>query len=99
LHPLSTLANNMTSWGMLWCVLHHHGPQGAHHDIPSKAHPLASLLKLKANFAYTTIVHFTSGSVIWSPFELFASFLWQSHHSGSQVELPFGTLFPPHTPL
>jgi hypothetical protein len=68
-------------------------------DISSKSHPLASLLEHRANFAYTTIVHFASGSVIWSPFECLTSFPWQIHRDGSQVELPFGILFPPHTPL
>ncbi len=57
-HPLSSWANSRTSWGMWWCALHHHGPQGAYHDIPSKAHPLTSLLEHKDNFAYTTILHF-----------------------------------------
>jgi hypothetical protein len=98
-HPLSSWANSRTSWGMWWCVLHHHGPQGAHHDIPSKAHPLTFLLEHKADFVYTTIVHFASGSGTWSPSKCLASFPWQTHPGGSQVELPFGTLFPSHTPL
>jgi hypothetical protein len=43
-HPLSSWANSRTFWKMWWCALHHHGPQGAYHDIPSKARPLTSLL-------------------------------------------------------
>ncbi len=90
-HPLSSWANSKISWRMWWCALHHRGLQGAHHDIPSKAHPLTSLLEHRADFAYTTIVHFVSGSGTWSPFECLASFPWQTHHSSSQIKLPFGT--------
>jgi hypothetical protein len=92
-HPLSSWANSRTSWGMWWCALHHHGSQGAHHDIPSKAHPLTSLLEHRIDFAYSIIVNFANGSGTWSPFGCFASFPWQAHHGDSQVELPFGTLF------
>ncbi len=74
-HPLSSWANSRTSWGMWWCTLHHHGSQGAHHDIPSKAHPLTSLLEHRANFAYTTIVHFTNGSGTWSLLNVLLLFL------------------------
>jgi len=73
-YPLSSWANSMISWRMWWCALHRHGPQGAHHDKPSKAHPLTSLLGHRADFVYTTIVHFVSGSGTWFPFECLASF-------------------------
>jgi hypothetical protein len=51
----SSWANSRTFWGMWWCTLHHHGPEGAHHDIPSKAHPLTSLLEHRADFTYTLL--------------------------------------------
>jgi hypothetical protein len=84
---------------MLWCTLHHHGPQAAHHDIPSKWHPSSSPLGHRINFVYTTITHFANGSVTWLHFECFTSLPWQIHHGGLLVELPFEVLFLPHTPL
>jgi len=70
-------------------------PQAAHHDIPSRAHPSSSPLEHRANFAYTTIVHFAIGSVTWFHFECFASLPWQIRHDGLLIELPFEVLFLP----
>jgi len=84
---------------MLWCALHHHGPQVAHHDIPSKAHPSSSLLEHRADFVCTTIVHFAIGSVTWLHFECFTSLPWQICLGGSLIELPFEVPFLPHTPF
>jgi hypothetical protein len=81
---------------MLWCVLHHHGPQAAHHDISSRAF---SVLEHRVNFACTTIVHFVLGNVTWFHFECFTSLPWQICHDSSLVEFPFEVLFSPHTPL
>ncbi len=96
---LSSWANSRTSWGMLWCVLHHHGPQATHHNIPSKWCPSSSFLAHRVSFSCTTIVHFANGSVTWLHFECFVSLPWQIHLSGSLVKLPFEVLFLPHTPL
>jgi hypothetical protein len=84
---------------MLWCALHYHGPQAAHHDIPSRTHPSSSLPEHKVDFACTTIVHFVLRNVTWLHFECFVSLPWQIRHSGSLVELPFKVMFPPHTSL
>ncbi len=46
-HYASSWANNRTSLGVLWCVLHHHGSQAAHNDILSKWCPLTSLRHIK----------------------------------------------------
>ncbi len=64
---------------MLWCALHHHGPQGVHHDIPSKVCPSTSLPAHKVDFACTTIIHFANGSGTWLHFGCFASPLQQKH--------------------
>ncbi len=98
LHCLLSWANSKTSWGMLWCTLHHHGSQVAHHDIPSRSHHSSSLLEHRADSAYTTIVHFANGSVTWFHFECFTSFLWQIHHDSSLVGLVFA-ISPTYTTL
>jgi hypothetical protein len=84
---------------MLWCALHHRGPQAAHHDIPSRAHPSSSFLGHRINFSCTTIVHFILGSVTWFHFECFASLPWQIGHDSLLVEPPFKVMSPPHTPF
>jgi hypothetical protein len=59
-HYPSSWANSKIFWRMLRCALHHHGPQVAHHDIPSRRHPSSSLLGHKVDFVYTTIIHFAN---------------------------------------
>jgi hypothetical protein len=93
------LGQYRTSWGILWCALHHHGPQVTHHDILSRWHPSSSFPAHRVNSACITIVHFVNGSVTWLHFECFASFPWQIHHGGLLVELPFEVMFHPYTPL
>jgi hypothetical protein len=72
---------------MLWCALHHHGPQAVHHDIPSRWCPSSSLSAHKVDFVCTLIIHSANGSGTWLHFGCFASPLWQMHPSGLLVEL------------
>ncbi len=96
-HYPSSWVNSRISLGMLWCVLHHHGPQAVHHDNPSRWCPSSSLPVHRIGFVYTTIIHFANGSGTWLHFECFASYIWQMHPNSLLIELPFEVPSFPHT--
>jgi hypothetical protein len=96
-HYPSSWANSRTSFGMLWCVLHHRGPQAVHHDILSRWCPSSSLPAHRVNFVCTTIIHFANESGTWLHFKCFASPLWQMHPDNLLVQLPFEVSSLPHT--
>ncbi len=84
---------------MLWFALHHHGLQATHHDTPSRTNPSSSLPEHRANFAYTTIVHFVGGSVTWFPFECFASLPWRICHADANRTSFWSFVSPTYTTL
>jgi len=75
-HYPSSWANSRTFLRVLWCVLHHHGPQAVHHDTPSKWCPSSSLPAHRVVFVCTIIIHFANGSGTWLHFECFTLPLW-----------------------